>query len=1050
MPSLFKSKQKKKEQSSNQPVPGKPLATSKSLPSLAHSTLASVPIQPPSLPIVHIDDFGRPLPNPPPAFTLANQRYKSRRTLRRDSSETQNEKELQLLYGYTGLYTDVDLDLSTTAQAIDMVTQQIKSRALDTPLLFSTQALDISIEGTHSLIRSFVNDQHDFQRDLQISSPHNLSAFLKWVLGRHVNAQGLHGFLRWDKYASWRESERASDYPARFITTHLLSLLPSTIAGLLSCLLDLFSKVSAYSHLNGMTAHKCGAIFGAFIFGLEDDMPFEKTYTSWLRYSHATEHLILAYIRDQKAISTTGQLASRMEAAIKGYPNVIPSLVKTHPSARLEKVARFKRFARFYNKNLILNASTWEVGPNKTWDRLKPYPSTVATQSSNNSKAGLTNTATKPVFTKLYKHLLNIGSYVDPDDEEVAECETDFETQQRFKSLVEKEWSGFMNKGFLEPDRKKLEFDLTESERLKRRQKHDTMDWDSFAGSGFLGRETYMPTDLQFNTDFSKTVATWPNEKKMLSKKLTKTNKALPAFPYDITPVEQEPLFVDENFFEAWADALVSSGWSRDEFKDVSWVLINYKCKPANHLDVEFQPTSTNQDGRTDDIWILFVEVVPPEYREELIESGHKIHNALTKRSKRISFLRSMTRRDYKKNTSTPAKMAPIREAVSIEYYPSAPQRQPTQLLLSYPNVPYGQTKRLNLTPELSSSWSDCAASSVVPLVGHDDPDADGLPREGPQDSHHKGSKDITKSKTKGAPGIYDYPHTFAPVMTARSADFQCFEHDTQSVLDDLSPTLLANTRGNKAREPWVNVLTASPQPNPNLVHTNPNTTIEDISGEALGGSCSTSSDETQNFDRPMNPSPPSSSRVLTPNTDSGGPSLEGGDDAANLHLKRSNPGQTSRQISDGPGSPSSPGRPPPAQSNRRSPPPTSKASQRAKSPLPVHQVLIPSRTDSLTNVRADLPASPRIAHRQEFHSPSNAPQTVLLSASLKKVGLDRVEKSKAEVGKFKPLEIKPFDPKTRKVSNIVDLFEKSDPVNRLQGERAKSPITRLPKPTKS
>ncbi|CAH7668603.1 hypothetical protein PPACK8108_LOCUS3125 [Phakopsora pachyrhizi] len=893
MHSIFKPRGRKKKsnnQNDNTSLPSKQLNTSKSLPSLSnsppvssHSTLPPLPspasvarnAQP------RIDEFGRPLVNPPPAFTLASQRYNHQQNnLNQINSFNSSEKELQLMYGYIGLFTEIELDLTTTLRSISLVTQQIKSRGLETPMLFSIRALDISVQGSHSLIRCFVNDHSEFQRDLHISTPHNLSAFLKWCLARYVNLQGLRGVLGWDKYASWREAERA-----RYISSDLLGTLPPHVSQLLIILLDLFATVSAYSHLNGMTVHKCAAIFGGFIFGLEDDLSFEETYSNWLKYSHATEHLILAHIRDMKATCTTGQLPSRMEASILGYPNIIPSLTKTHPSARLEKVARFKRFTRFYNKNLILNGANWEIEGSSTWDRLLPYQNSKKSQADQQSRA-------KPKFSKLYKHILNIDDdFFEETMANESELDIDLSSQQRFKSLVEKEWSGFITKGFQEPDSKKLEFDLTESERSRRKQKHDTMDWDSFAGNGFLGRETYLPNDLNFNTDFTRTVSVWPEEKKVLSKKLIKTNKSLPAFPYDIRPVEENSIYVDENFFESWADVLIGSGWTRDEFKKVSWAIVNFKSKPSRSLDLQLGSHST--DGRVDDLWVLFEEVVPPEYRDELIENGQKITGTQTKKSRRISFLKAMTRRDPKKSSnlnnalSSDARMATIREGASMEYYPSAPQKNAGTSIFS--NLERKGTKKITLSPSITSTDTR-SIFSVTPSVGHasqpySNSENINHTKDGFSDFHNQnhalpyqqaasdppnGFMADFRARAKKRQANYKIGKPSQPDVKLASeplTEIKTFDHETHSLLEEVDLSVL----GKKGREPWVNVLSREPEEGLKISE-GIEEVVDSITPHPMvaidGSESSGSSDETRNFDRPINPSPPASSRAVTPITE--------------------------------------------------------------------------------------------------------------------------------------------------------------------------------------
>lgn len=76
----------------------------------------------------------------------------------------------------------------------------------------------------------------------------------------------------------------------------------------------------------------------------------------------------------------------------------------------------------------------------------------------------------QPVYAPSYRHLLNIrDGFVDDEDDALE--------MQRFRSLVDKEWAQFGQKGFQDVDAKKLEFDLTEGEREAVRRKRDTLDW---------------------------------------------------------------------------------------------------------------------------------------------------------------------------------------------------------------------------------------------------------------------------------------------------------------------------------------------------------------------------------------------------------------------------------------------------------------------------------------------------------------------------------------------------------------------------------------------
>ncbi|KAH9817836.1 hypothetical protein DFH28DRAFT_960877 [Melampsora americana] len=672
MPSIFKSKSNKSK-----------LLTSTSIKPSTSTTSTH-----PTFNQIH----SNPILNPTPAFTLASSNNHS--TILSNSSSahqlshhsTDQSQELQLLYGYTGLYTQIELDLLTTSQLIKLISNQLKSRPLDSPLLFSSHALDLSIDSTHSLIRSFVNRHHShFLRDLQISTPHNISAFLKWVLARFLNPQSSqHGFLNWSSYLIWRQTENDSNYPPDSITTQLFNTLPTSSAEILITLLDLFSSVAAYSHLNGITIHKCGAIFGAFIFGLEDDLPFEQTYSNWLRYSHATEHMILAYLRDQKFKSTTGEIASRLESCIRSYPKVIPSLTSTHPSAKLESVSRFRR-----------------------------------------------------------NHLLNLNSEQELEGLDDNEVEIDLETQ-RFKSLD-------LNETGSETE-KKLEFDLDESEKQRRRQRRETMDWDSFAGNGFAGRETFTSKELLFNTNVSNKVNNWSIEEKDISKKLSKTNKILPPFPYDIEPIELPKILVDDNFFEAWVDALISSVGH----------LIQYKSK-FNTPSPKSIPTNSfgNNDTRFDEMWVLFEEVVPEEYRMMLMKNGSDKSNV--KRTRRISFLKAVITRSHKDHHKKPG---PSDSQVSTSHH-----KPPSAL------------GKITLTPELPSSSSFSDVGSMRSYTS----------------SQHPSERTLDPNRTTTGTGFMAELRARAK---KRQQNYNLGTHSTHSIVDQnqYQPSLRS--------EEWINVQT--------------------------------------------------------------------------------------------------------------------------------------------------------------------------------------------------------------------------------------------------
>lgn len=209
------------------------------------------------------------------------------------------------------------------------------------------------------------------------------------------------------------------------------------------------------------------------------------------------------------------------------------------------------------------------------------------------------------MFTSSYRHLLNIRSahgLGDDDDEDL----------QRFGSTVQKEWAKFGETGFSEVDSTKLEFDLTESEREKARRKRDTLDWSTFESAGFAGRETFKPTDLGFRHQAELA------SQRDVTQRLYETEKTLPPFPYDTTPREAGRLPIDVLFFEAWADALVASGWARDELKESNFALVHWRSRPRN-LPTPTPDQGDRLDPRTEERWFLVEELVPRDYREALL-----------------------------------------------------------------------------------------------------------------------------------------------------------------------------------------------------------------------------------------------------------------------------------------------------------------------------------------------------------------------------------------------------------------------------------------------
>ncbi|BGP67094.1 hypothetical protein RTG_00488 [Rhodotorula toruloides ATCC 204091] len=582
-------------------------------------TLPSPPPQDTSFP-VRIDDFGRPITTDRPAFaaqTTGSSGFGNGYGVGEDN-EVQ-PAEMQLLYGYAPIATTVELGIIKVERIVQACAEQIRKRGLDTPLILSSMALDLSLDGVCSLIRSYLEDHETWLQDLELANPLSIGAFMKWSLARLVNDRGGRGFVSWELYNEFKKAERATGYQPRSCTLHLVSRLSASNGRLLSSLLSLFSSISAHSAKNGMSPRKLAALFSPYVFGLRDDGSFDETYEEWQRGTTALEHILLSFIRNQQA---EGALPTFLERFITGYPDTLglsydnsrPQLPKGAP---VEEVMRVKRVTRFHSRNLIQQAATWEVPYSNDWKLfLAPASSTSPDQ---------------PVYAPSYRHLLNIRDGLVDDEDDALEM-------QRFRSLVDKEWAQFGQKGFQDVDAKKLEFDLTEGEREAVKRKRDTLDWSTFETTGFSGRDIFAPTDLVFHQSIGQRVNTWPSSAQKLNERLRETEKHLPPFPYDTTPREEGRLVVEKVFFEAYADVLVGGGWARDELKESSFALIQWKAQPR--AGEVAKGKVVGNDPRTEERWVLVEEFVPREYREALLADPKA-----KKQAKRVSFLRAVRRR---------------------------------------------------------------------------------------------------------------------------------------------------------------------------------------------------------------------------------------------------------------------------------------------------------------------------------------------------------------------------------------------------------------------
>lgn len=132
---------------------------------------------------------------------------------------TDTERPKQTDYGYLSYERHVILGLEQVARLVDVVADEIGTRGLTTPFIFSTLAMDISAPAIKRLILTFLQTCKDpssddaerrWREEARFSGPHELGTCLRWGLARVVRIVGgqeVRGLLSWDHYLEFKDSE---------------------------------------------------------------------------------------------------------------------------------------------------------------------------------------------------------------------------------------------------------------------------------------------------------------------------------------------------------------------------------------------------------------------------------------------------------------------------------------------------------------------------------------------------------------------------------------------------------------------------------------------------------------------------------------------------------------------------------------------------------------------------------------------------------------------------------------------------------------------------
>ena len=121
-------------------------------------------------------------------------------------------------YGYLSYQRHVVLGIEELARLVDVVGNELGTRGLTTPFIFSALALDVASHAVKRLIRAFLRtcskpspeSERQWREEARFAGPHELGMCLRWGLARVVRifgGQEVRGLLSYDHYEDWRETE---------------------------------------------------------------------------------------------------------------------------------------------------------------------------------------------------------------------------------------------------------------------------------------------------------------------------------------------------------------------------------------------------------------------------------------------------------------------------------------------------------------------------------------------------------------------------------------------------------------------------------------------------------------------------------------------------------------------------------------------------------------------------------------------------------------------------------------------------------------------------
>jgi hypothetical protein len=110
------------------------------------------------------------------------------------------------------------------------------------------------------------------------------------------------------------------------------------------------------------------------------------------------------------------------------------------------------------------------------------------------------------------------------------------------------------------------------------------MNWNDFSTIGFDRTDARLSATLQFSTPVAHSISSWPTKNESITKKLKKTQRALPPFGWDTEPVMGSEELVEEAFMDVFCDLVYGGGWmdierGEETDRECNWALVNLSCR---------------------------------------------------------------------------------------------------------------------------------------------------------------------------------------------------------------------------------------------------------------------------------------------------------------------------------------------------------------------------------------------------------------------------------------------------------------------------------------